>query len=202
MARVRGHSGLGPGRSRPRRGAEERDSAADLAASRGWWVGRGAEVADRTFDPRLAAARVTPKRCDLFIEDAAEGFVAESWSINGRAPGSPLSGAASQHVLRVSSPSTPRFLVRGVPRKHELRFFPREFRNQSGFVRYHVLMMVAGDFAEVQDRLAPMIEDINRSRLWVVGLDGELVLMSSNEPDGAELERRVALARALVAALA
>lgn len=177
------------------------DDALAIAAARGWRVDQGAAVAHLAFDDRLVAERVTPVACALVIDGGTDAFVAESWELGSSNPVSPFRGAVRQHILRLPSAGIPRFLVKGVPRRNELRFFPRAFKDQAGFVRAPMMMVVAGDFIDVHERLGPLIQAIHASRVWVIGLDDELIMMSAREPDGAELELRLGLARAIVTAL-
>lgn len=197
--------GAGPlGRITPRGTQERRRRLVDLATSRGWRTVQGEQASGRSADPRLAAARVEPVACDLVIDGGAEEFLAETWRVRVRNLGALLSMASQQHILRVPCRTTSpaRFLLRGLPGRHELRFFPQQFQGKAGFVQFHTTMMVAGDIAQVQERIAPLIDAIQQSRLWVVGLGDEIVLMSGSEPDAAELERRLGLARAIADALA
>ncbi|KRF17897.1 hypothetical protein ASG90_06100 [Nocardioides sp. Soil797] len=193
---------MGPlDRAVARRDRARQDSAVDVARTKGWRVESGELLVGRVFDQRFAAERATPVACDLVIDGGPEGFVAESWRVDARNLGSPIRLAGRQHLLRVPCPGTPRFLVKGVPRRSELRLFPRAFKDQTGFFKAPMMMVVAGEFAEVHGRIAPLLEAISTSRGWVIGLDDELVLMSSSEPDGALLELRLGLARAVVTAL-
>lgn len=182
--------------------AARRAGVVTLAGSRGWWVVEGPQAARRTFDPRLQAERARPNLCDLVVDGRAEGFSAESWSVSVRNLGSPIGLAARQHVLRLPCPPTWQFLVRSMPSRHELRYFPQAFKHRAGIVRANGHMMVGGDFPQVQERLGPFLDAIAQSKTWVVGLGDEVVLMSGDEPDAAELERRLGLGRAIAGALA
>ncbi|MDT0201127.1 hypothetical protein [Nocardioides sp. AE5] len=185
--------GKGPvGREVARRSRERRDDLARMAAGHGWWSGQDDDVADRAWDDTLSGSRA-PLCCELLIDGGDDGFVAETWLLPGR---------HHQHLLRLPCPGAGNFLVRGLPRKDELRLFPARFRNDAGFVQFHTPMLVGGDFAGVQDRLGPFIEAIEASRAWVVGTGDELVVMTGSDPSPADFELRLALGRALVRALA
>src|SRR3546814_10059882 len=106
-----------------------------------------------------------------------------------------------QQVLRFPCAGTPEFIVRSLPSLHELRYFPALFKGRSGFMNFHTQMLVGGEFADVQDRIAPFVEAIHASRLWVIGLEDELVLMSTREVDAVQFQQRLALGRALTATL-
>lgn len=198
---------LGVGRRGPleavraRRDSATRDEVAALAHSRAWSVTQESELAQREPDPRLAAERALPTTCVQVIDGGGDGFTAETWTAGVRNLGSPVRLPAHQHLVRFSCPATPWFLVRGMPSRHELRHFPVAFREQSGFVRFHTSMLVGGQFGLVQDRLGPLIEAIDASRLWVIGVGDQLILLSGSVPGPDELERRIALGRVIVDAL-
>ncbi|NYG58102.1 hypothetical protein BJ980_001025 [Nocardioides daedukensis] len=185
----------------PRTRAARRDGLRRLGAEQGWSLAEGEEASGRTYDERLGAERVVAGECELVLQGRADEFVAESWVTHARTLGSPLTFRTHQQVIRFPCAGTPEFIVRSLPSRHELRYFPARFKGRSGFVNFHTQMLVGGEFAAVQDRIAPFVEAIHASRLWVIGLEDELVLMSTREVDAVHFQQRLALGRAITEAL-
>ena len=88
-----------------------------------------------------------------------------------------------------------------MPGLHEPMLQPKQFKGRMGQgVPGEVL--AGGDYARVQDRLAPLLSRILDGDGWVVVADGAVTVTSYLEPDALEFERRLALARDVAACLA
>lgn len=180
------------------------DQVEAFARQEGWQVTRGEEAARREFVPSLEAKLVEVGRCDLVI--AGPDWVAESWAMKSRNLGSPVGFPVRQHILRLPLTGVPSVALGPLPKPRGSSFssnsslMPRRWRNNMG-IDIQRMWTLGGDLPTLE-RLAPMIAQVHASGLWVIVDDGHLTVMSNDEPDPAELQRRLQLARGVIATLA
>lgn len=169
-----------------------------LAADRGWTVRRGADASD-TYPADLRASAIDVGACDLDV--AGDGFRARSWTAYTGRRGSRMKYAIRVHVLQVDAPGVDADLVvRDLPVVWTPMLFPDRFHGRAGDAAPQ-RVLAAGDVAATQERLAPLVQRIVESGVWVVTSAGVVTVMAHWEPDADELERWLALARDVASAL-
>ncbi|MBC2932295.1 hypothetical protein [Nocardioides sp. zg-1228] len=174
------------------------ESVVRLAADRGWTVRRGPAAAG-AFPADLRAHAIDVGECDLDV--TGEGFRSRSWTAYTSRRGSGMKYAIRVHVTQVEAPGVEADLVvRDLPVVWTPLLFPDRFHGRASDAGPQ-RVLAAGDVAATRERLAPLMQRIVDSGVWVVVSGGVVTVMAHWEPDADELERWLGLARDVASAL-
>lgn len=196
-------------------------SLTDWAAKRRWRVRNQEELASRTFPDLAKGPRATPRLCIQSIEGEVNGrrISVESWELEHRNLGAPISQFVSRPVLRVNaSPYLPAVSL-GAAESSTTPMFTgpaqmadRKMNTQGALSHVPVQLLrdgmtIQGPFfcfgpSDEARRIASLLQRFQRALVglqgWVVTSPGEVIMTFLEEPANEEiLDRRIHLAAAI-----
>ncbi|HIY66672.1 MAG TPA: hypothetical protein H9830_10400 [Candidatus Agrococcus pullicola] len=191
---------------------------ADWAEARRWRVRAGEELETRTFPDVAKGVRVTPRQCLQSIEGEMLGrrISVESWQLDHRNLGAPVSQYVSRPIVRVNaSPYLPTVgLGAGQSSSFPWLTAPKQLADRrmttQGALSHVPVDLLSDGITRVGPfycfgppdevhRLVPLVQRFQQAMVelqaWVVTSPGELLLTFMEEPENDNvLERRLHLA--------
>lgn len=177
---------------------KSQESVIERAGHAGWQVDE--TPAPRPWPADLEAARQDPRECRLVV--TGPDFESSSWTAREKMVGAGAGRQARVWLLRLAAPGvTSSVAVRRASRTEEARLLPERFEDRVVVEEEVGGLFAAGDYREVEARLAPLVDEIKASGSWVITAPGDVTVMATLEPDASGVEFRAGLARKVAAAL-